>query len=399
MQLAKILNIAILALLITLVMQLFIPRPTPTVPAEWAYLSIQESAVTIPNIPKISFHNVSSGAITLAPCSDITLSVNSAPLSKIEETYPDFCRPLTIAENSTAIINMNPLHRVFSSLAGTYIMSVQTDFWERSIAFTVEKPGMIRSFLSTLIYEPIYNLFVGILMLLPGHELGWAIVIITIIIRIILLIPQHRMFESQRKLARLNPKIQALRKEYKDNQAELGMKMMELYKKEGVNPVGSCLPLLLQIPILLGLYWVIMGITDPSNFYHLYSFFSHFDPNSIQRIFFGQDLLASGGTVGIIMALLLAVTQWLQSYLSVQNQPKLPEKKEDEAAEMPALDPRMMQKMSLYVFPVMIGVTGYIFPLGLGLYWWIGLLFMIVQQWYVNHRAEQKKLTGEIVKR
>lgn len=236
-------------------------------------------------------------------------------------------------------------------------------------------------------------------MLLPGHELGWAIVIITIIIRIILLIPQHRMFESQRKLARLNPKIQALRKEYKDNQAELGMKMMELYKKEGVNPVGSCLPLLLQIPILLGLYWVIMGITDPSNFYHLYSFFSHFDPNSIQRIFFGQDLLASGGTAGIIMALLLAVTQWLQSYLSVQNQPKLPEKKEDEAAEMPALDPRMMQKMSLYVFPVMIGVTGYIFPLGLGLYWWIGLLFMIVQQWYVNHRAEQKKLTGEIVKR
>lgn len=140
MQLAKILNIAILALLITLVMQLFIPRPTPTVPAEWAYLSIQESAVTIPNIPKISFHNVSSGAITLAPCSDITLSVNSAPLSKIEETYPDFCRPLTIAENSTAIINMNPLHRVFSSLAGTYIMSVQTDFWERSIALMSKNP-------------------------------------------------------------------------------------------------------------------------------------------------------------------------------------------------------------------------------------------------------------------
>ena len=102
------------------------------------------------------------------------------------------------------------------------------------------------------------------------------------------------------------------------------------------------------------------------------------------------------------MAILLAATQWFQSYLSIKAQPQLPKdepKKELKEGEMPTLDPRMMQKMMLYFFPFMIGISALFCPLGLGLYWWIGLLFMIVQQWYVNSRAEKKKKKGEIVKK
>lgn len=93
------------------------------------------------------------------------------------------------------------------------------------------------------------------------------------------------MLESQKKLQIIQPKIKELQTKYKDDQAKLGMEMLELYKKEGVNPMGSCLPLIIQMPILIGLYWVISGITDASNFYHLYSFFSDFNPKDINAHF------------------------------------------------------------------------------------------------------------------
>lgn len=65
------------------------------------------------------------------------------------------------------------------------------------------------------------------------------------------------MLESQKKLQKIQPKIKAIQEEYKEDKALLGQKIIELYKKEGVNPMGSCLPLLIQMPILIGLYWVV----------------------------------------------------------------------------------------------------------------------------------------------
>ncbi len=185
----------------------------------------------------------------------------------------------------------------------------------------MSKPGAFRSALSGIFYEPIYNLFVALLTFLPGHSLGWAIVIITLIIRLILLAPQHHMLMSQKKLQVIQPKIKELQTKYKDDQAKLGVEMLELYKKEGVNPMGSCLPLLIQMPILIGLYWVISGANDPSNFYHLYPFFSSFDPTSVVSLFYGLDLQHIGGTIGILFALALGLIQWIQAKLSFTYNP------------------------------------------------------------------------------
>ena len=104
----------------------------------------------------------------------------------------------------------------------------------------------------------------------------------------------------------------------------------------------------------------------------------------------------------MVVAIVLMVTQWLQAWLSFKNQPTLPKKdnkKSTNPDEIPALDPQVMQKMMLYVFPVMIGAMALFFPLGLGLYWWIGLLFMIVQQLYVNTKGNREKKMGEIIKK
>jgi YidC/Oxa1 family membrane protein insertase len=263
--------------------------------------------------------------------------------------------------------------------------------WERSAAFSLSMPWSIRSSLTTIVYEPIYNLFVALLTWIPGHSLGWAIIIITLIIRLILLVPQQHMLESQKKLQKVQPKIKAIQKEYKDDQAVLGQKMMELYKKEWVNPMGSCLPLLIQMPILIGLYWVISGITDPSNFYHLYSMFADFQPSSIVTTFLGLNLSQVGGIMAIVFGLILGFTQWVQAYLSIQHTAKWKDPKEVKAIVDPAspeavLDPELMQKMMLYMLPVMLAVSAYFFPLGVGLYWFVGTLFVIAQQWYVNNK-------------
>ena len=121
----------------------------------------------------------------------------------------------------------------------------------------------------------------------------------------------------------------------------------------------------------------------------------------ITYFFFGQNLLQSGGVVAFVLAGIVMLTQFLQSYLSIKAQPPLPkeEPKKDGDPAMPMLDPRVMQKMTLYVFPFMIGVSALFLPIGLGLYWWIGLLFMIIQQIFVNAQAEKQKQKGEIVTR
>lgn len=161
--------------------------------------------------------------------------------------------------------------------------------------------------------------------------------------------------------------------------------------------MGSCLPLLIQMPILIGLYWVISGANDPSNFYHLYHFFSNFNPQSINSEFLSLNLQHVGGAIGIVFSVTLAAIQWVQAKLSFgYNAPPLKTTEtaitttDTEKPEM-ALDPAMMQKMMLYMFPVMIGVSSYFFPLGVGLYWFIGTIFVIVQQWYVNVISAKKK--------
>ena len=160
--------------------------------------------------------------------------------------------------------------------------------------------------------------------------------------------------------------------------------------------MGSCLPLLIQMPILIGLYWVISGITDPSNLYHLYSIFGSFQPSSIVTTFFGLNLSQVGGITAIVFGLILGFTQWVQAYMSFhyttkdKKESKEPKKEIEPGSPEAILDPEMMQKMMLYMLPVMLAVSAYFFPLGVGLYWFIGTLFVIAQQWYVNNKQDTK---------
>ena len=109
--------------------------------------------------------------------------------------------------------------------------------------------------------------------------------------RIILLFPQHKMMVSQRKLQAIQPKIKKLQAEFKGKQQELGLALMKLYKEEKVNPLGSCGFLLIQMPIIIVLYQIIINITSIRNEFYLYSFLPEFHISQINYNFFGIDLL------------------------------------------------------------------------------------------------------------
>jgi YidC/Oxa1 family membrane protein insertase len=169
----------------------------------------------------------------------------------------------------------------------------------------VNKAGYFRLFFRTLFYDPVYNLLAALILVFPGYSLGFAIVVITIIIRIILLVPQQHMLVSQRRMQELQPRLKAIQDSHKGDQAAIGIKTMELYKKEGVNPFGALLPIFIQIPILIVLYQVVLNISLPVNLAHLYdiAWLQHFKDILPNPNFYGMHLEKSGGIVGIVLGL------------------------------------------------------------------------------------------------
>src|SRR5512143_4102513 len=101
-------------------------------------------------------------------------------------------------------------------------------------------------FFNAVFYEPIYNLLVFLYVTIPGRDLGIAIILLTVIIKLILWPLSAKALHSQKALAEIQPKLEALKKEYGDRQEELAKAMMALYSKEKVSPFSSCLPVLIQ---------------------------------------------------------------------------------------------------------------------------------------------------------
>lgn len=197
---------------------------------------------------------------------------------------------------------------------------------------------------------------------------------------------------SQRKLQLIQPKIKEVQEKHKGNPQLLGMELMKLYKEENVNPMGSCGMLLIQMPILIVIYQVIISIQDHANMFYLYDFIGKYDVALINTNFYGFDLLGIGGLNGFILAIAVWILQYIQVKLSLSyNQSDIKksgvvlEKKKDATdyqSFMP--DPDMLNKFMLYGLPVMIAIFTYTFFAWVGIYWWVGTLFMIVQQYIVN---------------
>ncbi len=212
-------------------------KPKPVIPVPVRIVSDATSNV-LPKIPVISLANDTDVAITVDTCRDMVLTVNG--ITK-PNSLEGLCRVIEVpAKTKTSLIGSSKedillLQKVFSTLTEKATLRFEYTSPDKVISevtVTVEKAGWFRLFFRTVFYNPVYNLFAALILIFPGHSLGLAIVAMTILIRLILLVPQQHMLVSQRRMQVIQPKIKAIQETHKGDQTAIGMKMMELYKKE-----------------------------------------------------------------------------------------------------------------------------------------------------------------------
>lgn len=225
----------------------------------------------------------------------------------------------------------------------------------------------------TIFYEPILNLLVFLYNIIPGHDIGIAIILMTVIIKAILLPLSKQSIKSQKSLQNLQPKIDELKKKYAGNKEELGRAMMQLYKEEKVNPFSSCLPLLIQLPFLWAVFIVFRDGLSNQALNGIYSFIAR--PEAINPISLG---LVDLSKPNIVLAVLAGAAQFWQAKMMVTRRPEVkgPGSKDEDMMAM-------MNKQMIYMMPILTVVIGMTFPGGLALYWLVTTILTALQQLYL----------------
>lgn len=236
----------------------------------------------------------------------------------------------------------------------------------------------MKAFLTAIIYTPLYNLFIFFAWLVPGHSLGWSIIIVTLIVRGLMWKLSYKGITAPLMLRQYQDDIKAIQEKYKDDKAAQSQATLAFYKEKGVNPLSGCLPLLIQLPIIIILYRVfISGLAS----YHpelLYSFVPH--TAAVTSHFLWLNL-TKRDTLYVI-PVVTALIQFAQTkHMQALNPP--PQGSTDPAA--------MMNKQMLYLFPAMTFLIGMKLPSGLVLYWLITTIFSLGQQLYVAKNFKPTK--------
>ncbi|MDD3861567.1 MAG: YidC/Oxa1 family membrane protein insertase [Candidatus Gracilibacteria bacterium] len=247
--------------------------------------------------------------------------------------------------------------------------------------FLVVKEGLFSQLWNGIFYRPIYNGLIFLTKILPGHSLGFAIILLTIIIRTILIAPAHKAMKEQRKMQELQPRLAKIKEDFKGDQQKIAAETMALWKEAKVSPFGSCLPILLQFPFLIAVFWVIRSGLNPDQAHLLYTAYENFNIKDIDVNFLGILDLTKMNLY--VLPLIVGGLQFAQMKLALAKKGKKvathnkEEKKEKNEMEMAS-------SMMVYFMPVMIAVFTASVPAGVGLYWGTSTIYGIVQQIFVN---------------
>jgi len=245
---------------------------------------------------------------------------------------------------------------------------------------------MIGQIWNLILYKPLLNILALLVSVIPGGDLGVAVIILTILVKVALLPLSQRSIKNQAKMKLLEPEMNKIKASgaTKEEQAK---QTMELYKKYKTNPFSGCLLVLIQLPIILALYYVFLkGIKFDSG--SLYSFVSV--PPKISMNFLGfWDI--SGKS--LILAILAGVSQFFQAYFMPKAPTATVGAKKDESLQ--ASFAKSMNMQMKYVFPFVVALIAYRVSGAIALYWVVSNIFIIGQQIYVKRKS---KLT-EIVEK
>jgi YidC/Oxa1 family membrane protein insertase len=206
-------------------------------------------------------------------------------------------------------------------------------------------------FFHTTLYEPIYNLLVFLVSIVPQGDIGLAVICATIIVRFAVMPLSLAAMRTQRAMQDIQPKLKAVRELYKNNRERQAKETFALYKEHHINPFAGFATLFIQLPILIGLYWVFSTETLPIiNTEALYSFIS--PPETISSLFLGFFSLA---TPSLILA---AIAALIQSWSAHHVMPK-PAPHTGDKPSMQYEFGRAMRFQARYVLPIIIGTVAY----------------------------------------
>lgn len=306
--------------------------------------------------------------------------------AKTDMVCPSDVKNLTIAAKNKLAVDYGSWNHALFADNGRYKISFKTvDPVDGKTAkviesneFTVVDASIFRTAWTTLFYQPIYNVLIFLTVKIPYHDLGFAIILLTILIRLILLAPSQKALKSQKKMQELQPKLDALKEKHKGNQQAISAETMALWKEHKVNPFGSCLPLLIQFPVLIALFYVVQTGLNPDNAYLLYPGFVSVVFGDIHTLFLGALELTKKNVY--VLPLIVGLLQFVQMKMTLKKANTGGKKSEME----------MANSMMIYIMPVMIALFTASTPSGVGLYWATSTLFGIGQQWYVNKQSDQK---------
>ena len=227
---------------------------------------------------------------------------------------------------------------------------------------------MFTTFWNAVFFQPILNLLVWLYVTVPGRDIGIAIILLTVVIKLILYPLTQLQIKQQRAMQELQPKIEEIRQRLKDDKEKQAAELMELYKRDKVNPAASCLPLLIQLPVFIALFSALKTGLASHGLNMLYPFVPN--PQTINTMFLGIFDLTKPNYVLAILAGLIQFWQTKQILkppaATVASPP--PEVAGSEGAKDESMT-AIMNKQMTYMMPIMTVVIGFSLPGGLTLYW------------------------------
>jgi YidC/Oxa1 family membrane protein insertase len=242
-----------------------------------------------------------------------------------------------------------------------------------------------------LLYRPLFNSMVFFYNTIPGANIGLAIILTTLVVRVFMIPLYRASIRSQREITIIQPILKEIQLKYKDDRQKLSEELMKAYKDHNVNPFAGILLLFVQIPVLIAIYQVSLNIFKPETYPALYSFITlpeNFDPN-----FFG--LLNVADARNIILALIVGISQYYQIKLIMKrNQPaktketKKSKKKKSKQPEEPDFATTLNKQM-LFLMPILVTGFAYSLPVTMSLYWITTTVFTIVQEFFLIKQVDK----------
>ena len=237
-------------------------------------------------------------------------------------------------------------------------------------------------FISNLIIQIIQTIY-HFLESIGYPSYGLAIVLMTIIIKIVLFPLTKKQIESTRAMMKIQPKMDEIRKKYKNDPTRLNQELAKLYKENNMNPLAGCLPLLIQMPILFGMYYSIRGLKDHHEVLGSFLWVPEIS-KSTNEIIEGLSFTDPQYLLAFVLPLVSAFTTYIQAK---QTMPK----KNPNDKQQDGVMGMMQGQMMTYFMPLIIGVWSLSFPSALVIYWITMNIMQIAQQAYVNKQMDSKR--------